>query len=126
MMKKMGWEEGKGLGKNNDGITEHVKVKKKDDKIGIGKKGYDWGNEWWADSYNSALGSGKKKGKGGKKKKKKKQGSDDSDDSESDSDSDSSDSGSEAEEKEEDGKEEASGILSQKELLFSVGLSAHP
>ena len=33
-MKKMGWEEGKGLGANEDGMTEHIKVRFKDDTKG--------------------------------------------------------------------------------------------
>jgi Pin2-interacting protein X1 len=36
MLEKMGWSEGKGLGKNKDGITEHVKAVKKFDSRGIG------------------------------------------------------------------------------------------
>jgi hypothetical protein len=30
----MGWSEGKGLGSNEDGMKEHVKVAKKDDSLG--------------------------------------------------------------------------------------------
>ncbi len=36
MLLKMGWTEGKGLGSNEDGTTEHVKVQKKMDNKGIG------------------------------------------------------------------------------------------
>eukprot|EP00252_Welwitschia_mirabilis_P025651 TRINITY_DN8115_c0_g1_i1.p1 TRINITY_DN8115_c0_g1~~TRINITY_DN8115_c0_g1_i1.p1 ORF type:complete len:400 (-),score=107.19 TRINITY_DN8115_c0_g1_i1:267-1466(-) len=36
LMKQMGWEEGEGLGKNKQGIKEHVKVRKKDDTLGVG------------------------------------------------------------------------------------------
>eukprot|EP00249_Psilotum_nudum_P019336 c27200_g1_i1 orf=2-1363(-) len=36
LLKQMGWEEGKGLGKDQQGITQHVKVKKKNDNAGIG------------------------------------------------------------------------------------------
>lgn len=32
----MGWEEGKGLGKNNSGQLTHVQVKKKGDTLGLG------------------------------------------------------------------------------------------
>lgn len=31
----MGWSEGKGLGANQDGSTEAIKMHKKDDNIGI-------------------------------------------------------------------------------------------
>ena len=34
MMQKMGWSEGKGLGKEEDGMTQHIKLKKKDNNLG--------------------------------------------------------------------------------------------
>jgi len=34
LMEKMGWTKGKGLGANEDGMTEHVKVSLKSDKKG--------------------------------------------------------------------------------------------
>ncbi|CAL5437543.1 unnamed protein product [Camellia sinensis] len=36
LMKQMGWEEGEGLGKDNQGIKGHVRVKNKQDTAGIG------------------------------------------------------------------------------------------
>ncbi|TPX33534.1 hypothetical protein SeMB42_g07465 [Synchytrium endobioticum] len=36
MLEKMGWKEGSGLGANEDGIKEHISVKFKSDRIGIG------------------------------------------------------------------------------------------
>lgn len=39
LMKKSGWEEGKGLGKNEDGIVENVKTSRKDNMLGIGYDG---------------------------------------------------------------------------------------
>jgi Pin2-interacting protein X1 len=39
LMKKAGWEEGKGLGKNEDGIVENVKTTRKDNTLGIGYDG---------------------------------------------------------------------------------------
>jgi Pin2-interacting protein X1 len=39
LMKKSGWEEGKGLGKNEDGIVENVKTTRKDNTLGIGYDG---------------------------------------------------------------------------------------
>lgn len=38
MLKSMGWEEGKGLGKNGDGITENIKASFKFDNNGFGFK----------------------------------------------------------------------------------------
>lgn len=39
LMKKAGWEEGKGLGRNEDGIVDHVKTVRKDNVLGIGYEG---------------------------------------------------------------------------------------
>ncbi|KAI7834378.1 PIN2/TRF1-interacting protein, partial [Kickxella alabastrina] len=36
MLEKMGWSEGKGLGANEDGLKEHVKIKLKTNNFGIG------------------------------------------------------------------------------------------
>ncbi|XP_013403771.1 PIN2/TERF1-interacting telomerase inhibitor 1 [Lingula anatina] len=36
MLEKMGWQKGKGLGANESGITEHVKVNLKSDNKGVG------------------------------------------------------------------------------------------
>ncbi|KAI8099852.1 putative telomerase inhibitor [Halteromyces radiatus] len=38
MMAKMGWAPGKGLGVNEDGNQQHVKIKLKDDTLGLGAK----------------------------------------------------------------------------------------
>nr|XP_031844438.1 G patch domain-containing protein 4 [Nomia melanderi]XP_031844440.1 G patch domain-containing protein 4 [Nomia melanderi]XP_031844441.1 G patch domain-containing protein 4 [Nomia melanderi] len=50
---KYGWTEGKGLGKNESGITDAIKPKLKFDLAGVGHKDEDW-NEWWATSFNNA------------------------------------------------------------------------
>ncbi|KAJ1812535.1 hypothetical protein LPJ56_005474, partial [Coemansia sp. RSA 2599] len=36
MLEKMGWSEGKGLGANEDGVKEHVKIKLKTNNFGVG------------------------------------------------------------------------------------------
>ncbi|KPI86117.1 hypothetical protein ABL78_4809 [Leptomonas seymouri] len=36
LMKKSGWTEGTGLGKEQDGVVSHVKVSRKDDVMGLG------------------------------------------------------------------------------------------
>ncbi|KAK7318182.1 hypothetical protein RJT34_02881 [Clitoria ternatea] len=47
LMKQMGWEEGEGLGKDKQGIKGHVRVKNKQDTIGIG---VDKPNPWAFDT----------------------------------------------------------------------------
>lgn len=43
MLQKMGWSPGKGLGVNEDGKKEHIKIKLKDNTLGVGatKKSVD-------------------------------------------------------------------------------------
>jgi len=41
LMEKMGWEKGKGLGANQDGRLDHIKVKQKDNMKGVGFEGHD-------------------------------------------------------------------------------------
>jgi len=106
MLSKMGWSKGHGLGKELQGMHEHIKVVKKDDVKGIGEDNtYAWKEKWWEKVYDSsskldalaALENGsddepKKKKKKKKKPKKKGKGAVESSDSDSDSSSDSSDS----------------------------------
>ncbi|KAJ8939313.1 hypothetical protein NQ314_011171 [Rhamnusium bicolor] len=44
--KKMGWQHGKGLGPNGEGITEHIKVPYKNDSKGMG---YKESNDQWTE-----------------------------------------------------------------------------
>jgi len=44
MMLKLGWSQGKGLGKNEDGMATHIKVDKRSDKLGIGSEVDETGN----------------------------------------------------------------------------------
>jgi Pin2-interacting protein X1 len=60
MLQKMGWSEEKGLGKNESGITENIKMKKREDGLGLGvEKSTDGaGNKGWsqtAASFNDVL-----------------------------------------------------------------------
>ncbi|RKP27895.1 G-patch domain-containing protein, partial [Syncephalis pseudoplumigaleata] len=36
MLEKMGWAPGKGLGKDEQGVVEHLKVSLKEDQLGVG------------------------------------------------------------------------------------------
>lgn len=38
MLQSFGWSEGKGLGANEDGVTTHIRVAKKQDTLGVGAK----------------------------------------------------------------------------------------
>jgi len=53
-MKKMGWQEGKGLGKELQGIQDPIRAAKKDDNSGLGK-GYDVADfAFWDNIYAKA------------------------------------------------------------------------
>jgi Pin2-interacting protein X1 len=39
IMKKAGWDDGKGIGRNEDGVATHVKTTRKDNVLGIGYEG---------------------------------------------------------------------------------------
>ncbi|XP_050591695.1 putative histone-lysine N-methyltransferase 1 isoform X1 [Bombus affinis] len=57
MLEKMGWTSGKGLGANEQGITEHVRVSIKNDTTGIGYKQNALDEAWTEhqDSFNDFL-----------------------------------------------------------------------
>lgn len=66
-LKKMGWQEGQGLGKKRDGISSHITVTKRQDEVGLGHSDVSQDtNQWWKDSLSDTL------SKLGSKKKKKK------------------------------------------------------
>ncbi|XP_076284629.1 uncharacterized protein LOC143211094 [Lasioglossum baleicum] len=57
MLEKMGWTSGKGLGANEQGMTEHVRVSFKNDAAGIGYKNDNLDKAWTEhqDGFNSFL-----------------------------------------------------------------------
>lgn len=59
-MAKMGWKEGTGLGKNRNGIVSHIKVKKREENMGLGvekertrKLGVE--GMWWSSNVSDTL-----------------------------------------------------------------------
>ncbi|CAH1980392.1 unnamed protein product [Acanthoscelides obtectus] len=54
-LEKYGWSEGKGLGREEDGISTALKPKLKFDKAGLGHNiGDEYKNNWWEKVFNSA------------------------------------------------------------------------
>lgn len=52
---KHGWEEGKGLGKSENGIKSAIKVKVKNNKVGLGHDaGAEFTFHWWDHIFNKA------------------------------------------------------------------------
>mmetsp|Transcript_6197 Transcript_6197/g.6365 ORF Transcript_6197/g.6365 Transcript_6197/m.6365 type:complete len:268 (+) Transcript_6197:128-931(+) len=77
-MEKMGWQEGKGLGKNESGISKHIKAVKRDDNSGLGSEAVqaeEVKDNWWHDAFSKQL-KVFQSSSGGKKKKKKSKCSD--------------------------------------------------
>lgn len=75
-LEKMGWKEGTGLGKRRDGLVEHVKIKQREDEMGLGRENElvrAVGDVWWKDSVGGTLAKlqAQKKKSSEKKKKKK-------------------------------------------------------
>ncbi|XP_055378851.1 G patch domain-containing protein 4 [Condylostylus longicornis] len=55
MMKKYGWNEGEGLGKNKSGINKPLNAHLKFDTTGLGvDKAAEFNNHWWQRVYNQA------------------------------------------------------------------------
>ncbi|TDH71184.1 hypothetical protein CCR75_007344 [Bremia lactucae] len=81
-MEKMGWAAGKGLGKNEQGVKSHIKVKRREVLQGVGAEKQeveDQANQWWYNVYDrmaskiviDASSSDEEKSAPKKKKKKK-------------------------------------------------------
>eukprot|EP01116_Phalansterium_solitarium_P012836 TRINITY_DN2949_c0_g1_i1.p2 TRINITY_DN2949_c0_g1~~TRINITY_DN2949_c0_g1_i1.p2 ORF type:complete len:355 (-),score=167.47 TRINITY_DN2949_c0_g1_i1:443-1507(-) len=61
MLQKWGWQQGKGLGKNEDGTKDYIRVKKKHDNSGLGVTKATPADGWWEKLYNSTAKSTKEK-----------------------------------------------------------------
>ena len=72
MMAKMGWSEGKGLGKKEDGMKSHVKVKQRSELLGLGADEASALATNWAPppELEASLGESRKTEKARKKEKK--------------------------------------------------------
>eukprot|EP00038_Savillea_parva_P002030 m.109926 g.109926 ORF g.109926 m.109926 type:complete len:347 (+) comp10702_c0_seq2:78-1118(+) len=57
MLEKMGWSDGNGLGKKGNGITSHIKVRTKNNALGVGASNRDVDYAWLdtQDTFNSLL-----------------------------------------------------------------------
>eukprot|EP01016_Furgasonia_blochmanni_P015426 TRINITY_DN1841_c0_g1_i3.p1 TRINITY_DN1841_c0_g1~~TRINITY_DN1841_c0_g1_i3.p1 ORF type:complete len:264 (-),score=39.58 TRINITY_DN1841_c0_g1_i3:154-945(-) len=58
MLKKMGWSEGKGLGKNEDGIQDCVQIARRPENLGLGGKtgnDFKWNDNWWDRAFDSTI-----------------------------------------------------------------------
>ncbi|KAI9906203.1 hypothetical protein PsorP6_002859 [Peronosclerospora sorghi] len=54
-MEKMGWSAGKGLGKNEQGIKSHLKIKRREELQGVGADKYEiteQQSQWWYNVYD--------------------------------------------------------------------------
>lgn len=75
-LEKMGWTEGTGLGKRRDGLVDHVKIKQREDEMGLGREkmlAKEVADVWWKDSVGGTLARlQKKKSDRAEKDKKKK------------------------------------------------------
>ena len=94
LMASMGWSEGKGLGKHEQGADKHIEHKKRGDNVGLGAdatveaqfaaglhKGSAkaaFGDQGWVDAFAGALDAMNEKKKKKKKKKKTKEAKKDS------------------------------------------------
>jgi len=58
LLKKMGWSEGKGLGKEERGMVNPIQTKRREVSMGLGfseNEKFKWNNNWWENSYNNAI-----------------------------------------------------------------------
>lgn len=60
MLEQMGWQKGKGLGKNEDGMTDCIQIKRREENQGLGDVNmtpaatFKWGDAFWDNAYNTA------------------------------------------------------------------------
>ena len=60
IMQGMGWEQGKGLGKSEDGMRDCVQIKRREEGAALGAENmtpgatFKWADAFWDDAYNAA------------------------------------------------------------------------
>ena len=60
IMQGMGWEQGKGLGKSENGMTDCIQIKRREEGAALGAENmtpgatFKWANAFWDDAYNAA------------------------------------------------------------------------
>jgi len=60
LMKKMGWKEDEGLGKNGQGIKDCLQLKRRTENLGLGAKlieaaKFKWNDAFWSTLYDEAI-----------------------------------------------------------------------
>ena len=56
----MGWSEGKGLGKKEDGDVDVLQIKRREEGQALGAErreasaNFKWGDQFWVDVYNQS------------------------------------------------------------------------
>mmetsp|Transcript_4100 Transcript_4100/g.6155 ORF Transcript_4100/g.6155 Transcript_4100/m.6155 type:complete len:288 (-) Transcript_4100:17-880(-) len=70
LLRKLGWSQDEGLGKNGDGIKSHLRATLTTTKRGVGAHDGAW-EHWWEDLYDKKLKTETKKSKKRTKKKKR-------------------------------------------------------
>ena len=97
VMREMGWERGRGLGKRQHGRAEAIEVVKREENVGLGatRERYNWEDKWWEERYASAaskiaraIGKGKKSSSSSSPSSSSRGGSDSESDDDSDDDED--------------------------------------
>ena len=58
MLAKMGWQEGQGLGKNQDGMKDCIQITRREEGTGLGNENvtpaatFKWNDSFWTNMYN--------------------------------------------------------------------------
>lgn len=59
-MENLGWNEGQGLGRNEEGLLKCVQIKRREEGAAVGAENdtpagtFRWGDSFWDEAYNKA------------------------------------------------------------------------